>query len=318
MLDKLEFLLLLAKERHFGRAAMAAGVSQPTFSSAVKSLERSLGIALVERGSRFRGFTTEGERVLEWARRLVADARTMRQELRSVKGKVTGDLRIGAIPATLPYVPSLTVPFHERFPPVRLSVFSATSADILARLENLELDVGISYVENEPVGRVSVVPLYRERYMLLVSAGSRLARLERITWSEASRLPLCLLTPETQTRRIIDRILRDNGQAHAPTLESNSMTTLFSHVRTGHWVGIVPSRPPGVREAPCQLTAIPIEAPDIVNTVGLLIRGRPPHPPCVSAFIAVVQRVLKVANGPLPQQRRPARAGNVGAAVRVN
>ena len=61
MLDKLELLLLLAKERHFGRAAEAAGVSQPTFSSAVKSLERSLGTALVERGSRFRGFTTEGD-----------------------------------------------------------------------------------------------------------------------------------------------------------------------------------------------------------------------------------------------------------------
>jgi DNA-binding transcriptional LysR family regulator len=81
VLDKLEFLLVLARERHFGRAAEAAGVTQPTFSSAVKSLEENLGTALVERGSRFRGFTPEGERVLEWARRLVGDARTMRHEL---------------------------------------------------------------------------------------------------------------------------------------------------------------------------------------------------------------------------------------------
>jgi DNA-binding transcriptional LysR family regulator len=67
MLDKLEFLLLLARERHFGRAAEGAGVTQPTFSSAIKSLEENLGTTLVERGSRFRGFTPEGERVLEWA-----------------------------------------------------------------------------------------------------------------------------------------------------------------------------------------------------------------------------------------------------------
>ncbi|HXE89127.1 MAG TPA: LysR family transcriptional regulator [Hyphomicrobiaceae bacterium] len=293
MLDKLELLLLLAKERHFGRAAEAAGVSQPTFSSAVKSLERSLGTALVERGSRFRGFTTEGERVLEWARRLVGDARAMRQELQSLKGRISGHLRIGAIPATLPYLPSVTVPFHERFPDVRLSVLSATSTDILARMENLELDVGISYIDNEPIGRVSVVPLYREQYMLLVSSGSRLARLESITWSDASKLPLCLLTPETQTRRIVDRILRENGLAHAPTLESNSMVTLFSHVRTGHWVGIIPSRLAGAWEAPRQLKAIPLEAPGILNTIGLLIRGRPPHPPHVSAFVDVVQRVLR-------------------------
>jgi DNA-binding transcriptional LysR family regulator len=299
MLDKLEFLLLLAKERHFGRAAEAAGVSQPTFSSSVKSLERSLGTALVERGSRFRGFTPEGERVLEWARRLVGDARAMRSELQSLKGRVSGHLRFGAIPATLPYVPSLTVPFHERFPEVRLSVFSGTSTEILTRLENLELDVGISYIDNEPIGRVSVVPLYREQYMLLVNATSRLARLDRITWSKASKLPLCLLTPETQTRRIIDRVLRENGHAHAPTLESNSMTTLFAHVRTGHWVGIVPSRPAGVWETPRQFATIPLDGPDIQNPVGLLIRGRPPHSPCVSAFIAVVQRVLR-ADGELP------------------
>src|SRR5262249_30608972 len=152
---------------------------------------------------------------------------------------ISGHLRIGAIPASLSYVPSLTVAFHERFPAVRLSVLSTTSAEILARLENLELDVGISYIDNEPIGRATVMPLYREQYMLLVSSGSQLARLDRIPWSEAGRWPLCLLTPETQTRRIIDRILREHGHEGAPTLEANAMITLFTHVHTGHWVGIV-------------------------------------------------------------------------------
>jgi DNA-binding transcriptional LysR family regulator len=277
----------------------------------VKSLERSLGTALVERGSRFRGFTTEGERVLGWARRLVGDARAMRQELQSLKGNISGDLRIGAIPATLPYVPSLTVPFHERFPAVRLSVFSATSTDILTRLENLELDVGISYIDNEPVGRLSVVPLYREQYMLLVSSGSRLARLDSITWSEASKMPLCLLTPETQTRRIIDRVLRENGKVHAPTLEANAMITLYTHVRTGHWVGIFPSRLTDTWEAPRQLKTIPLEAPSILNTIGLLIRGRPPHAPCVSAFIAVVQRMLRADGTLAPPRPHRAETGSL-------
>ena len=81
MIDKLELLLALAKERHFGRAAEACGVTQPTMSTSLKQLEEILGVMLVQRGSRFQGFTPEGERALDWARRIVGDARAMRQEI---------------------------------------------------------------------------------------------------------------------------------------------------------------------------------------------------------------------------------------------
>ena len=70
MIEKLELLLALAKERHFGRAAEACGVTQPTMSTSLKQLEEILGVMLVQRGSRFQGFTPEGERTLDWARRL--------------------------------------------------------------------------------------------------------------------------------------------------------------------------------------------------------------------------------------------------------
>src|SRR5204862_543311 len=74
MLDKLEFLLALARERNFGRAAETCGVTQPTFSAGIKQLEDTLGVMLVQRTSRFLGFTAEGERVLDWARRTVASS----------------------------------------------------------------------------------------------------------------------------------------------------------------------------------------------------------------------------------------------------
>ena len=80
LIDKLELLLALAKERHFGRAAEACGVTQPTMSTSLKQLEEILGVMLVQRGSRFQGFTPEGERTLDWARRIVGDTRAMRQE----------------------------------------------------------------------------------------------------------------------------------------------------------------------------------------------------------------------------------------------
>ena len=85
LIDKLEFLLALAREKHFGRAAEACGVTQPTLSAGVKQLEDQMGVLLVNRGSRFQGFTPEGQRVLEWARRIVGDTRTMREEVNSLK-----------------------------------------------------------------------------------------------------------------------------------------------------------------------------------------------------------------------------------------
>jgi DNA-binding transcriptional LysR family regulator len=79
MIDKLEFIIALARERHFGNAAEACGVSQPTLSAGIKQLEDSFGVLLVQRGSRFQGFTPGGERVLDWARRIVGDTRAMRR-----------------------------------------------------------------------------------------------------------------------------------------------------------------------------------------------------------------------------------------------
>ena len=92
MIDKLELLLALAKERHFGRAAEACGVTQPTMSTSLKQLEEILGVMLVQRGSRFQGFTPEGERTLDWARRIVGDTRAMRQEINGLKDKLSGEI----------------------------------------------------------------------------------------------------------------------------------------------------------------------------------------------------------------------------------
>jgi DNA-binding transcriptional LysR family regulator len=102
VIDKLEFLIELARERHFGRAAEVCGVTQPSLSSGLKQLEESLNTLLVLRGSRFEGFTPEGERALEWARRIVGDSRAMRQDLIALKRGLTGEIKIAAIPTARP------------------------------------------------------------------------------------------------------------------------------------------------------------------------------------------------------------------------
>ena len=89
---------------------------------------------------------------------------------------------------------------------------------------------------------MNTVPLYRERYRLLTSADAPLGDRDKVTWAEVAQVPLCLLTPDMQNRRIIDDLLRSAGGAPQTTLESNSMIMLFAHVRTGRWASVMPAK----------------------------------------------------------------------------
>ena len=108
-------------------------------------------------------------------------------------------------------VAALTTPYRERHPNVRFTICSRTSIEILDLLENLEIDAGITYLDNEPLGRVNAMPLYHERYRLLTSADAPLGNRDSVTWAEVAQVPLCLLTPDMQNRRIIDRLLHGAG-----------------------------------------------------------------------------------------------------------
>ena len=286
MIDKLDYIIALAREKHFGRAAEACGVTQPTLSAGVKQLEEQMGVLLVNRGSRFQGFTPEGQRVLEWARRIVGDTRNMRDEINSLRHGLTGRLRIAAIPTALAMVAALTTPYRERHPNVQFTVYSRNSIEVLELLENLEIDAGLTYLENEPLGRVSTVPLYQEHYRLVTSADAPLGNRDSVTWAEVAQVPLCLLTPDMQNRRIIDRLLKSAGGESRPTLESDSMILLFSHVRTGRWASVMPANLAETLGLTETIRAIPIAHPEAVQTIGLVVPAREPMTPITAALVA--------------------------------
>lgn len=286
MIDKLEFFIALAREKHFGRAAEECGITQPTLSAAIRQLEDQLGVMLVQRGSRFQGLTPEGQRVLEWARRIVGDARTMREEMKAAKRGLAGHIRLAAIPTALAMVPKLTAPFQEKHPDVTFSILSVTSVQVLSLLENFEIDAGITYLENEPLGRVTAVPLYDEEYHLVVAKGTPLADRSEVTWQEVSQLPLCLLTPDMQNRRIINQHLIEAGAVVNPTLESNSMIVLFAHVRTGKWASVMPLNVAQSFGFADEICTIPIVEPVARHLVGIIATERDPNTPLVAALLA--------------------------------
>jgi DNA-binding transcriptional LysR family regulator len=303
MIDKLEFVIALAREQHFGRAAETCNVSQPTLSAGIKQLEDTFGVLLVQRGSRFRGFTTEGERVLEWARRIVADTRAMRQEVDALKRGLAGHVQIAAIPTALAMTAMLTTPYRAKHPNVRFTIVSRNSIQVLSMLENLEVDAGLTYVDNEPLGHVNTIPLYHEEYRLLTSSSGELGNREHVTWAEVGKVPLCLLTPDMQNRRIIDRLLRSAGAEPSPTLQSNSMIVLFAHVRTGKWASIMPAKLAETLGLTESVRSIPIIEPAATQAIGLVIPERDPTTPLIKALVAEAKQLAILLDGP-PQQAR--------------
>ncbi len=248
----------------------------------------------MERGSRFRGFTEAGERVLGWARRIVGDTRAMQQDVAALHRALSGRLRIAAIPTAMPMLTRLTLAFSRRHPEVRIVIVSRTSEEILGQLENLDADAGVSYLDNEPLHGMLATPLFRERLCLVCAAGTPLAERATVTWAELGTRRLCLLTPDMQNRRIIDRALAAAGVAPTIALESDSMLALLAHLRTGAWDSVLPEhwvetlgRQPDVR-------TIPIEAPALVTTVGLVVPPRDPPSALAAALMAEAAR-LEVA-----------------------
>ena len=306
MIDRLEFILALAREEHFGRAAETCRVSQPTLSAGIKYLEDMFGVLLVQRGSRFGGFTPEGERVLEWARRIVGDARAMRQDIDALKRGLVGHIRIAAIPTMLGMSAMLTTPFRAKHPDVRFTILSRTSIQILNMIENLEVDAGLTYLDNEPLGRVKSVTLYQEEYRLLTSSSAPLGDRDQVTWAEVAQIPLCLLTPDNQNRRILDGLLRVAGNEPAPTLESNSVIVLFSHVRSGRWATIMPAKLAETLGLTDNVRSIPIVAPLVTHAVGLVVPDREPTTPLITALLAEARQLAKILEQPSAVASDPA------------
>ena len=278
LIDKLSMFMVLARAEHFGRAAEELGITQPTLSSAIKSLEEQLGVQLVRRGSRYQGLTPEGTRVLDWARRIVGDARAMQAEMQARRRGVSGLLRLGVIPTAMPRIAELTGPFLKRHPNAGVSILSRSSDEIREQIEALELDAGVTYLDSEPLGRVQTLPLYRETYCLV----ARDDETGPADWVEAAARPLCLLTPDMQNRRIVTRHLLDAGADAMPRVESTSMLAILAHVATGDWAAILPRSLAHGLPLPGGVVARDLAGDG--HMVGLVSARREPHPPLVEAL----------------------------------
>jgi DNA-binding transcriptional LysR family regulator len=285
LLRQLEYLVALARERHFARAAAACYVSQPSLSAAIRKLEHELDVPIVRRGRRFEGLTPEGERVLEWAHKVLAERDSLQQELSAMRGGLAGTLRMGAIPTALTAASLLTSPFCARHPRARVSLTSLSSQEITGRLAEFELDVAMTYLDDDTLHQVRRFPLYEERYLLLTPAGGEAAAPTAVGWAQVAALPLCLLSPRMRNRRIMDEYFAAEGVTATPAIETDTVAALYAHLGDGRWSSVISHAWLHMFGVPAGMRVVPLSGPAHGPRVGLVVADRDPVAPLARALL---------------------------------
>jgi DNA-binding transcriptional LysR family regulator len=239
LIRQLEYLVALARERHFGRAAKLCHVSQPTLSGAIGKLETNLGVMIVMRGRRFEGLTEEGARVVRWAHRILAERDALLSDVDRMHGGITATVRIGAVPTAIPATPLVTERFSVSNPMAGVQIEALSSREIARRLAEFELDAGVTYLDDETPPGIRRIALYRERYLLLVDKSHPTAIRDVVEWEAAAQLPLCVLTAEMRNRRILDATMASVGVRIKPAIETDNVGALYAYVATRQLPSIV-------------------------------------------------------------------------------
>jgi DNA-binding transcriptional LysR family regulator len=309
-LRQLEYLVALAQEEHFSRAARHCNVSQPSLSNAIKQLETEFGTPMVLRHQRFHGFTAEGSRIVEWSKRLLADRDAMLQELSVLKKTLSGRLRLGAMPTSSPALPHINRHFLGLHPGVRVEVSFLGLEEMRVKLINFELDVGITYIDQKQPAPLTSFPLYNEHLSLLVPDDPRFPA-ATTTWSMAAELPLCLLSPHMHERQIIDAAFASVGKTPAPDIESDSIVNLAFHTMLGGTVTIVPNHFEIVIGAFPGTRLVNLVKPEVIRQVGLIWVEGNPMLPMARAMLAAVKsmamhELLRPPAPPVKIRRTPA------------
>ena len=281
---QLQYLVALAEERHFTRAAERCHVTQPTLSGRIRQLEQELGVPIVERGQRYHDLTSEGQRVLQWAQAILRDCNAMTEELTALKGGLAGRLALGVVPSALPMVVALTQAMRRRHADVRFAVYSRTSNEILREVQEFQLDAGITYLDNEPVRHMTTLDLYAERYRLFVPHDHALAARTSIGWAEAATETFCLLTPNMQNRRIINQAFEAAGVQPEPPIETDSIINVWAHIKFAGLSSILPEYFNELLAPDTAIRSIPLEHSGPAHRVGLITLERDPLSPLVSAL----------------------------------
>lgn len=305
-LNELRYIVAVARERHFGRAAEACHISQPTLSVAVRKLEDELGVALFERAPGEIAVTPVGRRIIEQAQRVLEEAALIKRLASQGQNELVGVLRLGVIYTIGPYLlPHLIPRLHRRAPDMPLQIEENYTATLSERLKAGDLDVLILSLPFDEPG-ISTQAVYEEPFVVLMPLGHPLEQAAVIDSATLAEQELLLLGPGHCFR---DQVLRFCPECHRlsvasdsmqKTLEGSSLETIRLMVATGIGVTVLPyTSVSGYAHASDLLSVRPFAEPAPTRSVALAWRKSFPR-----------QRVIALLNEAI-------RACPLGEAVRL-
>ena len=279
-IKQLKFLVALDQTRHFGKAADLCHVTQPTLSMRIKGLEDELDLVLIRRGHRFEGFTEAGERILAWARTLLAAHDGLQAEAANCRGQLVGNLRIGMVPLTSFDPMQLLKPLSQRYPELSFQLSSMSSEQIIDGLSRNDLDLGLCYLDNhldnESTEQFEAIALDVTSMGLLFDIRYFHFEGKALTWQEVSKVPLGMLSKAMRFRQSIMLKMSGLGLHPTPVLESDSTYQLAQAVKSGICCAIVPLQS-GTDILSEELRIIPIANANTNAPISLLMRQAEPR-----------------------------------------
>ena len=311
-LTELRYVLALARERHFGRAAEACFVSQPSLSAAIRKLEGELGVALFERGGGELGITPAGERVVEQAAHIQALVDGIKELAAQAKDELDGPLRLGAIYTVAPYLlPEMIAGLHERAPRMPLLLEENYTRALTEKLGKGTLDAIIIATPVDDAALVAL-PVYEEPFVVALPAGHEWRRKKTISNADLERERLLLLTSghcfRDQVLRIYPSLERSATGGLQKTLENTSLETIRHMVASGMGVTVLPCTAARSHVASDSLVVYrPFARPAPTRLVSLAWRKSFPRPRAIEA----VRQAILAANLPCVAKIRPRIRGQV-------
>jgi DNA-binding transcriptional LysR family regulator len=298
-LRDMQLLSALARHRHFAKAAEECGISQPAFSMRIRKFEDRLGVTIVRRGNRFQGLTGEGELLVARARIILDEVRALEQEFKAAQGEVVGTLVLGVVPTAIAFAARLAVHLHSTYPRIVMRIVSASSLAIQQRLEEGTIDAGLTYGDSIGTDQVALETLYEESYVLLAPRAmvpDGITGITGITWAEAAELPLSLLEPGMQNRRILDRMFADLCLTPRVISETNGFTASMVMAREGLAATIVPQVLIAALGDLDGAVVLPLCAPELCKPICLATPERTMEMPVVRALKEISRQVRDKKN----------------------
>lgn len=240
-LTELRYIVALARERHFGRAAEKCHVAQPTLSVAVRKLEEELGVILFERGQSEVTVTPAGEPVVRQAEKVLAEAARVRELAETAGDPLAGPLRIGAIYTIGPYLlPKLVPLLRERAPKMPLMIQENFTHKLLESLKSGELDVAVLALPVQEPGLVAQ-PVYDEAFRVLVPAAHPWTKQKAIEPDHLLDEPLLMLGRGNCFRDQVLDLCARAGAGGPQVLEGSSLETIRLMVASGVGITVMPA-----------------------------------------------------------------------------